>query len=224
MPAGPFVEAVKRVSLVAERGSAVRLVFGSGGVAIEAGTQGRARAREMVPAEFTGTEPEIAFSPHFLLDGITAAGAAAPSDADPGGTGDAERKEHADPPDRSSAFIRLEFTSATKPAVITGVRGRSAPGEGRRSRPAMPGNPAHLASGTWWCPCGRPPSVERGGVYQPPDPNGGWPPYPYPYPRCENQAAATSQAAMTTIMMASAAYRAGKHGLDWLGQAGLALR
>lgn len=130
MPAGPFAEAVKRVSLVAERGSAVRLVFGSGGVAIEAGTQGRARAREMVPAEFTGTEPEIAFSPHFLLDGITAAGAAAPSDADPGGTGDAERKEHADTPDRSSAFIRIEFTSATKPAVITGVRGRSAPGEG----------------------------------------------------------------------------------------------
>jgi hypothetical protein len=142
MPAGPFVEAVKRVSLVAERGSAVRLVFGSGGVAIEAGTQGRARAREMVPAEFTGTEPEIAFSPHFLLDGITAAGAATagpaaaggaatpPPGADPGAPGDAQPGEHTDPSDRASAVIRLEFSSATKPAVMTGVRVRSAPGSG----------------------------------------------------------------------------------------------
>ena len=126
LPAGPFVEAVRRVSLVAERGSAVRLVFGPGTVAIEAGTQGRARARETVPAEFTGTEPEIAFSPHFLLDGITAAAGAAaagPSSADPG---DDAREDHADSPDRGSAGIRLEFSSATKPAVITGVRVRSA--------------------------------------------------------------------------------------------------
>jgi DNA polymerase-3 subunit beta len=140
MPAGPFVEAVRRVSLVAERGSAVRLVFGSGAVAIEAGTQGRARARETVPAEFTGTEPEIAFSPHFLLDGIAAAGAAAaaPSDADPGAPGDAGREDHAVSPDRASAFIRLEFSSATKPAVVTGVRVRSAPGEGPGAGEAGP--------------------------------------------------------------------------------------
>jgi DNA polymerase-3 subunit beta len=150
LPAGPFVEAVRRVSLVAERGSAVRLVFGSGTVAIEAGTQGRARARETVPAEFTGSEPEIAFSPHFLLDGITAAGAATapaatvpaatrPSEADPGGAGDAQPSEPADPPDRASAVIRLEFSSATKPAVITGVRGRSArPDSAGTEEPAAP--------------------------------------------------------------------------------------
>ena len=74
MPAGPFTEAVRRVSLVAERGSAVRLSFGAGQVTIEAETQGRARARETVRAEFEGPEPVIAFSPHFLLDGIIAAG------------------------------------------------------------------------------------------------------------------------------------------------------
>jgi DNA polymerase-3 subunit beta len=145
LPAGPFVEAVRRVSLVAERGSAVRLVFGSGTVAIEAGTQGRARARETVPAEFTGSEPEIAFSPHFLLDGITAAGAATapaaarPSEADPGGAGGVQPSEPADPPDRASAVIRLEFSSATKPAVITGVRGRSArPDSAGTEEPAAP--------------------------------------------------------------------------------------
>jgi DNA polymerase III subunit beta len=113
MLAGPFVEAVRRVSLVAERGSAIRLVFGSGGVAIEAGTQGRARARETVPAEFTGTEKEIAFSPQFLLDGITAAATAParPSGDEPGGHSAG----------RGSPVVRLEFSSATKPAVITGL-------------------------------------------------------------------------------------------------------
>ena len=85
MPAGPFTEAVRRVSLVAERGSAVRLSFGAGQVTIEAETQGRARARETVRADFEGPEPAIAFSPHFLLDGITAAAltAAAPHAGDP---------------------------------------------------------------------------------------------------------------------------------------------
>jgi DNA polymerase-3 subunit beta len=145
LPAGPFVEAVRRVSLVAERGSAVRLMFGSGAVAIEAGTQGRARARETVPAEFTGSEPEIAFSPHFLLDGIAAAGAAAapaatrPAEADPDGAGDVQPSEPADPSERASAVIRLEFSSATKPAVITGVRVRSAPPESAGTEePAAP--------------------------------------------------------------------------------------
>ena len=60
------------MSLVAERGSAVRLSFGASQVTIEAETQGRARAREIVWADFAGTEPVIAFSPHFLFDGIAA--------------------------------------------------------------------------------------------------------------------------------------------------------
>ena len=104
MPAGPFTEAVRRVSLVAERGSAVRLSFGAGQVTIEAETQGRARARETVRADFEGAEPVIAFSPHFLLDGITAAGltAAAPHAGDP----DAGRAEAAPPAGRRFRFRR----------------------------------------------------------------------------------------------------------------------
>src|SRR5215467_5357894 len=73
MPAASLIEAVRRVSLVADRASPVRLTFGSGMVAIEAQTEGRARAMERVTASFHGDEPAIAFNPHYLLDGITAA-------------------------------------------------------------------------------------------------------------------------------------------------------
>src|SRR5581483_8775241 len=66
MPAVPLAEAVRRVALVAERGSSVRLSFGDGRVTIEAGTEGQARARETVPAEFAGEQTTIAFSPHYL--------------------------------------------------------------------------------------------------------------------------------------------------------------
>ena len=77
VPAGPFTEAVRRVSLVAERASPVRLAFGSGNVVIEAQTDGRARAVETVPADFEGDERVISFSPHYLLDGLAAAAAQA---------------------------------------------------------------------------------------------------------------------------------------------------
>src|SRR6266566_2142435 len=41
VPAGPFTEAVRRVSLVAERASPVRLAFGTGMVVVEAQAEGR---------------------------------------------------------------------------------------------------------------------------------------------------------------------------------------
>jgi DNA polymerase III subunit beta len=117
MPAIPLTEAVKRVALVAERGSSVRLSFGNGKVTIEAGTEGQARARETVPADFSGNETAIAFSPHYLMDGLGAALMAAESAA-------AQEKatKEADPSASSpeEARIRLQFTSPTKPALITG--------------------------------------------------------------------------------------------------------
>ncbi|MGH3275231.1 MAG: DNA polymerase III subunit beta, partial [Streptosporangiaceae bacterium] len=81
LPAEPFMAAVRRVSLVADRASPVRLTFGGGEVAIEAHTDGRARAAESVPASCTGAEAVISFNPHYLLDGLAAAaicGAARP--------------------------------------------------------------------------------------------------------------------------------------------------
>ncbi|HEY1704314.1 MAG TPA: DNA polymerase III subunit beta [Trebonia sp.] len=100
LPASAFAEAIRRVSLVAERGTPVQLSFGPDRVTVGAATQGQARARESVSADFAGAEPDIAFNPQYLLDGVTAA-------AGP----DAELPE--------AARVRLQFTSASKPAVIS---------------------------------------------------------------------------------------------------------
>jgi DNA polymerase-3 subunit beta len=51
---GDLVEAVKRVALVAERNTPVRLRFSEGQVAIEAGTGDDAQASEAVEATLTG--------------------------------------------------------------------------------------------------------------------------------------------------------------------------
>ena len=125
MPAAALAEAVRRVALVAERGSSVRLSFEPGMVTIEAGTKGQARARETVAADFGGDESAIAFSPHYLLDGLAAAltaaaGAPAPQDA----TGSGKSDRNTDPTSSVPAEgrIRLQFTSPTKPALITGHR------------------------------------------------------------------------------------------------------
>src|SRR3974377_1144499 len=114
MPGAALAEAVRRVALVAERGSSVRLSFEPGQVTIEAGTKGQARARETVAADFSGEESAIAFSPQYLLDGLAAALTAtadAPPPASQAQDGAAVAKE---------GRIRLQFTSPTKPALITG--------------------------------------------------------------------------------------------------------
>jgi DNA polymerase III subunit beta len=107
MPATLLAEAVKRVALVAERGTPVRLSFGPGKVTIEAGTEGQARARETVAADFEGDVNTIAFSPGWLLDGLGAAMTAAAA---------------SDTAQDADALIRLQFTGPTKPAVITGTK------------------------------------------------------------------------------------------------------
>jgi len=110
LPAEPFMAAVRRVSLVAERATPVRLTFGRDAVVIEAHTDGRARAAESVRAAFTGAEPVISFNPNYLLDGLAAAAICGTAARQHAGAGDAEPE-----PGR----IRLEFTSPAKPALIT---------------------------------------------------------------------------------------------------------
>jgi DNA polymerase-3 subunit beta len=107
IPAAAFTEAVKRVALVAEPGTPVRLAFAADHVTIAAGSRGQARGSETIPADYSGDEPDIAFSPQYLLDGITAASAGESATAD------------------GPARVKLEFTSATKPAVISGSAGFS---------------------------------------------------------------------------------------------------
>ena len=134
MPAVPLAEAVKRVALVAERGSSVRLSFGHGRVTIEAGTEGQARARETVAADFSGEETAIAFSPHYLMDGLgaalIAATGASPAADKPQNTEKSQNTEKAQNSEKAripsipdEARIRLQFTSPTKPALITGSAG-----------------------------------------------------------------------------------------------------
>lgn len=88
-----FIEAVKRVSLVAERNTPVRLSFSQGEVVLEAGTGEEAQAVEALEASLEGDDIDIAFNPGFLLDGLAAI---------------------------SSDVARLSFTTPTKPAVLTG--------------------------------------------------------------------------------------------------------
>ncbi len=125
LPAGPFTEAVRRVSLVADRTSPVRLAFNPGTVVIEAQTDGRARAVETVPAEFEGNERAISFSPHYLLDGLGAAVASAAPPRQAAASRDDEEEPPADP-----GRIKLEFTTGAKPALITWAGdGGLAPGD-----------------------------------------------------------------------------------------------
>jgi DNA polymerase-3 subunit beta len=138
LPAASVIEAVRRVSLVADRTSPVRLTFEPGTVALEAQTEGRARAVERVTASFHGDEPVIAFNPHYLLDGLTAAAAGAKPAAGAGrddeaaGGGEAAAGEAGEgaAPVAEAATIRLEFTSPAKPALIT-LAGREDEAAGR---------------------------------------------------------------------------------------------
>jgi DNA polymerase III subunit beta len=131
MPAGPVIEAVRRASLVAERAGPVRLSFQPDQVVIEAQAEGRARAAEAVGAGFTGPEPVIAFNPHFLLDGLTAAavsGSGPGQDVGQGDVGQGDVGQEASAADAApgdgappggAGQIRLEFNTPAKPALIT---------------------------------------------------------------------------------------------------------
>jgi DNA polymerase-3 subunit beta len=90
---GSFAEAVKRVGLVAEKNTPVRLSFRQGEVVLEAGSGDDAQAVEVLGASLEGQDIDVAFNPHFLLDGLSAIG---------------------------SDVARLAMTTSTKPAVMTG--------------------------------------------------------------------------------------------------------
>ncbi|MGI5503820.1 DNA polymerase III subunit beta [Lentzea sp. CA-135723] len=65
-------QAIKRVSLVAERGTQVRLEFVDGGLRLSAGGDDEGSAEEELPVEYTGEAVTIAFNPGYLLDGLGA--------------------------------------------------------------------------------------------------------------------------------------------------------
>lgn len=87
-----LVEAVRRVSLVAERNTAVRMAFSPGQVTLDAGTGEDAQASEAIEATLDGDDITVAFNPHYLSEGLGAF---------------------------SSKFVRFSFTTPPKPVVIS---------------------------------------------------------------------------------------------------------
>ena len=90
-----LLEAVKRMSLVAERKTSVRLAFTDGQLVLEAGQGDNAQASEAIEATLHGDDISTAFNPQFLIDGLQVL------DTD---------------------YVRFGFTHPTKPAVITGQK------------------------------------------------------------------------------------------------------
>ncbi len=68
-------EAIKRVSLVAERGAQIRMDFSEGSVLLTAGGDEAGKAEESLEVQFHGEPILIAFNPTYLLDGLAAIGA-----------------------------------------------------------------------------------------------------------------------------------------------------
>jgi len=97
LPVAPFAEAVKRVALVAERNTPVRLTFTDGALLLEAGAGDEAMAAETVDAMYHEDEDlKVCFNPAYLLDGLGAI---------------------------DSDTARISFTTPTRPAVLTGKDG-----------------------------------------------------------------------------------------------------
>lgn len=89
-----LVDAVKRVALVAERHAPLRLTFSDGSLKLRVGTPNTAQAAEAIDVEYSGEEMTVAFSPQFLLDGLTAV---------------------------ETPTARISLTTPTRPAVLHGV-------------------------------------------------------------------------------------------------------
>ncbi|MEN3309122.1 MAG: polymerase subunit beta [Micromonosporaceae bacterium] len=67
-----LAEVVRRVALVAERTTPVRLSFSEDGLIVEAGGTEDARASEAMECGYEGEPMQVAFNPGYLLDGLAA--------------------------------------------------------------------------------------------------------------------------------------------------------
>ena len=95
-----LIESVRRVALVAERNTPIRLSFSDGSVTLEAGSGDEAQASESLDAQLVGDDISIAFNPGYLLDGLGAL---------------------------EVTHAQLAFTASTRPAVISGKAGADEP-------------------------------------------------------------------------------------------------
>ena len=68
----PFLDAVRRVKLLARDAAPVRLTLGPETIELSAITQDVGQAKEDVEAKYEGAEMVVAFNPEFLIDGVEA--------------------------------------------------------------------------------------------------------------------------------------------------------
>ena len=89
----PFLDSVRRVALVTDKTVPLRLIFATGSLQLEAGAGEDAQATEELEIIYSGEAINIAFNPQYLTDGLQAIG---------------------------TPFVQINFTGASKPAVLTG--------------------------------------------------------------------------------------------------------
>ena len=89
-----FMDAVKRVALVAERNTPIRLSFADNVVTLEAGSGDDAQASESLEATIDGPDITIGFNPGYLLEGLSV---------------------------MSEPVVQFSFTQQTKAASMAGV-------------------------------------------------------------------------------------------------------
>ncbi|HET8717315.1 MAG TPA: DNA polymerase III subunit beta [Nocardioidaceae bacterium] len=98
-----LVESVKRVSLVAERNTAVQLAFSDGVLTLDAGSGDEAQASESIEATVEGEDITTGFNPQFLLDGLGAI---------------------------EEPVVEMAFTQASKPVVMSGLADQAGGADG----------------------------------------------------------------------------------------------
>ena len=97
LPRDEVLEVVRRVSLMAQRNSPLRLRFAEGELTVSAITQDVGEARESLPAPYVGDAMEIGFNAEFLRDGLDSV---------------------------DSDSIKFKLISPLRPAVFEGDSGR----------------------------------------------------------------------------------------------------
>ena len=89
----PFLDSVRRVALVTDKTVPLRLIFSHNSLQLEAGAGEEAQATEELEIIYNGEDISIAFNPTYLTDGLQAIG---------------------------TPFVQIDFTGASKPAVLSG--------------------------------------------------------------------------------------------------------
>ena len=88
-----LLDAIKRVSLVAERNAPIRMVFAGQELTLSAGAADEASANEILDVDIDGEDITVAFNPNYLREGLSAI-------AEP--------------------FVRMKMTTAIKPVEFNG--------------------------------------------------------------------------------------------------------